>query len=469
MKTVKMILSMLIAAGGVFYIALPCHAQSPWTQKADIPTDCGITLWVKIQCDVKPPERAYHAMAYDSESDRVILFAGQKVPQVPTQLYSDTWAYDANSNTWTDMNPTISPPSTAGHTLCYDSESDRIILIAGPNYISFKTWAYDYNSNTWINLEPSSKPSARFGYNMAYDVESDRIILFGGYGTESLGDTWVFNFNKNTWTEMKPLTGPHPRLYHSMAYDTESDRVILFGGGYTEGGVGSPYTTRFNDTWAYDYNANTWTEMMPDTCPSARVYTDIIYHNRCDRIVLFGGGTQSFYEPNPNLNYGRETWFYDFNTNSWEKMNLKNRPPNRKKHKLAYDSESDHFICFGGDVWDGWGDTVSFQNELWMWYETYAAIEQTNIHYPFDFSLSQNYPNPFNPSTTIRYTILKSCPVTLAINDMLGREILTLVNETQTPGEYSVTWNGQGHPGGLYICRLRAGNFIETRKLVLQK
>jgi hypothetical protein len=104
-----------------------------------------------------------------------------------------------------------------------------------------------------------------------------------------------------------------------------------------------------------------------------------------------------------------------------------------------------------------------------MWYETYAAIEQTNIHYPFDFSLSQNYPNPFNPSTTIRYTILKSCPVTLAINDMLGREILTLVNETQTPGEYSVTWNGQGHPGGLYICRLRAGNFIETRKLVLQK
>ena len=78
-------------------------------------------------------------------------------------------------------------------------------------------------------------------------------------------------------------------------------------------------------------------------------------------------------------------------------------------------------------------------------------------------------PNPFNPSTTIRYTLPKSSEVTLTIYDLLGREITTLVNKTQTPGEYSVLWNGQGHPSGIYICHLQAGNFTETRKLVLQR
>jgi hypothetical protein len=88
---------------------------------------------------------------------------------------------------------------------------------------------------------------------------------------------------------------------------------------------------------------------------------------------------------------------------------------------------------------------------------------------PEEFILLPNYPNPFNPSTTIRYALPKSSEVTLTIYDLLGREITTLVNKTQTPGEYAVLWNGQGHPSGIYICHLRAGDFTETRKLVLQK
>jgi hypothetical protein len=88
---------------------------------------------------------------------------------------------------------------------------------------------------------------------------------------------------------------------------------------------------------------------------------------------------------------------------------------------------------------------------------------------PDEWILYSNYPNPFNPSTTIRYTILKSSEVTLTIYNLLGKEITTLLNKTQTPGEYSVIWNGQSHASGIYICRLQAGDFTETRKLVLQK
>jgi hypothetical protein len=80
------------------------------------------------------------------------------------------------------------------------------------------------------------------------------------------------------------------------------------------------------------------------------------------------------------------------------------------------------------------------------------------------FALYPNHPNPFNPTTTIRYTLPKSSKVTLTIYDLLGREITTLVNKIQTPGEYAVQWNGQEHPSGIYICYLQAGDFTETRK-----
>ncbi|MBN2104819.1 T9SS type A sorting domain-containing protein, partial [bacterium] len=81
----------------------------------------------------------------------------------------------------------------------------------------------------------------------------------------------------------------------------------------------------------------------------------------------------------------------------------------------------------------------------------------------------QNFPNPFNPSTTIRYAVPKSCHVNLTVYNLVGKEIAVLVNETRTPGEYSVVWNGKDLASSIYLCRLKAGNHIEMRKMMLQK
>ncbi len=88
---------------------------------------------------------------------------------------------------------------------------------------------------------------------------------------------------------------------------------------------------------------------------------------------------------------------------------------------------------------------------------------------PMQFSLSQNYPNPFNPSTTIRFALPKSAYVTLKIYDLLGQEIETLVNEKLLAGEYDLLWNAAGLPSGVYLYRIRADEFVETKKLVLLK
>ncbi len=88
---------------------------------------------------------------------------------------------------------------------------------------------------------------------------------------------------------------------------------------------------------------------------------------------------------------------------------------------------------------------------------------------PERFALGQNYPNPFNPSTSISFTIPAATFVSLKVFDVLGREVGSLVSEELLPGNHSRQWDGSAQPGGVYFYKLQAGEFTETRKLVLVK
>lgn len=86
---------------------------------------------------------------------------------------------------------------------------------------------------------------------------------------------------------------------------------------------------------------------------------------------------------------------------------------------------------------------------------------------PREFMLSQNYSNPFNPSTKIDYSVKERGYVQLIVYDILGKEIATLVSEVKSPGEYSVTFSGNGLPSGVYIYSLRINGLAENRKMIL--
>lgn len=83
--------------------------------------------------------------------------------------------------------------------------------------------------------------------------------------------------------------------------------------------------------------------------------------------------------------------------------------------------------------------------------------------------LEQNYPNPFNPTTEIGYQISEVSHVTLRVYNVLGQEVATLVNEVKQPGRYEVTFDGTGLSSGVYFYRLQAGEFVDTKKLLLLK
>jgi len=100
------------------------------------------------------------------------------------------------------------------------------------------------------------------------------------------------------------------------------------------------------------------------------------------------------------------------------------------------------------------------------------SIDETSL--PTEYAIHQNYPNPFNPITTLRYDLPENSLVNIIIYDMLGREVKTLINQTQDAGYKSVVWNATNDYGkpvsaGIYLYQIQAGEYISTKKMVLLK
>lgn len=120
------------------------------------------------------------------------------------------------------------------------------------------------------------------------------------------------------------------------------------------------------------------------------------------------------------------------------------------------------------------GKSVSVNNHQYsgFWY-VYKADIGTPVEneetFPTEFKLQQNYPNPFNPSTMIKFSVPERSNVLIKIYDILGGEVATIVNEEIEAGWYTRVFNATGYSTGVYIYRMQAGNYTQTRKMLLIK
>lgn len=149
----------------------------------------------------------------------------------------------------------------------------------------------------------------------------------------------------------------------------------------------------------------------------------------------------------------------------WIEENFKNiELRNARKVKFTYDNE--------GDL--SYADIYLLEDGTWI----YGAKNICNYQMITDakddivvnsFTLEQNYPNPFNPNTKISYAIPEHSQVSLKVFDVLGREVVTLVNQEQAVGNYEVEFTASDLPSGIYFYRIEAGQFVESKKMVLMK
>lgn len=118
-----------------------------------------------------------------------------------------------------------------------------------------------------------------------------------------------------------------------------------------------------------------------------------------------------------------------------------------------------------GHSWGNWRAHVD--NALELFFPAAPTTVAEPERKPLHLELLQNYPNPFNPTTTIRFSVGRYGDTSLRIFDVLGIEVVTLVNEVKAPGEYEVQFDASSLSSGVYYYQLRAAGFVETKKMIL--
>src|SRR5215472_2067643 len=270
-------------------------------------------LWTQ-RSDFGPEGRADHAMAFDSQRGRTVLFGGIG----GNAGLGDTWEWDGSF--WTQMDNT-GPGPRSGHAMVYDSSRQVSILFGGRSGTSDPpelgdTWQWD--GQDWTQLA-NSGPSPRAFHGMTFDSGRNRTVLFGGLATDEppSADTWEFDGQE--WTQQAD-TGPPPNTRsRAMAFDSTGARVLLFEG-------------RGVTTWSW--NGASWVQIA-ELGPPARDFMAMTA--AAGSIVLFGGG--GF-----NGLLG-DSWSFD--GTHWTQVQDIGPVP-RLSHAVTFDSTRGAIVLFGG-------------------------------------------------------------------------------------------------------------------------
>jgi hypothetical protein len=137
-------------------------------------------------------------------------------------------------------------------------------------------------------------------------------------------------------------------------------------------------------------------------------------------------------------------------------------------HSVQQTTDGGYVVA--GSFW--WTRTISPNSEdVWLIKTAPGAtnVQKEETITVSDYSLSQNYPNPFNPSTTIDFNLPKTGNVTLKVFSILGEEVTTLVSDRLSSGSYSFEWDASNLASGVYLYRLEAEGYVETKKMIMMK
>jgi hypothetical protein len=217
--------------------------------------DCESQTWSEVVTSIDPGEHHSLNMAFDPKENAVILFGGFNSESVETD---DTWKFDLETREWSDLSPAITPLARYGHVMVYDESIEQIVMTSG-NTASHghqdDTWAFNASSNTWSELATDGDPDRLKWPSMTYDNVNQKAILFGGQiGDTAVSGTWIYDGSLNAWERRYPDDPPSPRINTGLAFDSSNNITVLFGGADVE------FNT-YSDTWTYSFENNNWTDM----------------------------------------------------------------------------------------------------------------------------------------------------------------------------------------------------------------
>lgn len=285
-----------------------------------------------------PPARIGHRMIYDPVNMRTILLGGA-IDDNGWRYYRDMWSYDATTNTWSEITTSGGPSGRFNFQMTYSVDHQKIVVFsAAQNSLLADTWVYDVQQNSWERKRPDPSPVQRGDAGFVYDESNKVFIMYGGLSDVNperiLDETWVYDIDENTWTEMTPENSP-PRSYGGdLVYDSLNQKVLLWGGNIGDGDF-------LDEFWCYDYQTNTWTRIETNPKPRGRYWQQMTFDPDIGKVVIFGGAP-----PVPTML--RDTWLYDYTRNEWTEIVSSDNPSASWSSRMVYDSEIGKVVLFGG-------------------------------------------------------------------------------------------------------------------------
>ncbi len=304
----------------------------------------------------QPGARAGACVGYDTRRDRFAMFGGSG---------DDTWALSLTQTpAWTLLEPGGPSPPSARYLMSavYDSARARTLTMDGTNqyeaedeYLAYsppQLWSLARDARTrWTLMSPDSEPVGHFGRSLVIDPIADRLIAYGGfsYNDWTWGGLWQLPLQDGSpWSALAAAGGtPAARYLHAAVYDPRGRRMIVFGG--------RNWDRAYGDTWMLLLDGEErWTRLDSlAPAPRARFGHGAIYDPVGNRMVVFGGGTDSV--------CFNDTWQLALDgTPAWSLLDAGAGPSARAFAATVYDSRRQRLVLFGGRAADG-----APMNDLW--------------------------------------------------------------------------------------------------------
>jgi N-acetylneuraminic acid mutarotase len=384
-------------------------AQSgAWTRKKDIPTGRATACAAVV-------------------NNKIYVIGGVDKNLVGLADYE---VYDPSADTWEAKKALPTPRGFVSAAAV-----NGIIYAIGGRYMGAGTsevLAYDPVADTgWTPRAPLLSP--RFG---AAAGAIDGIIYNVG-GNHYEHNCEAYNPATDKWTRKTDIPG----TYGGIAVAPCGGLLYAIGGGFSD---------VFQTVYTYDAKTDGWTNRKDMPTPRGWSHPAPVVDGR---IYVVGGYKKVYGEVLSDVEV------YDPVLDSW-----------RKEPDMPFTRTMFAAAAVNGKIYiiGGTTDFNSVEKDVWEYDPLFTSVGRFS-ELPGHFVLGQNYPNPFNPSTTIKYELPTSSDVRLTVFDMLGREVAVLVNEKKAPGSYEVKFDAAGIPSGVYLCRLTAGSFVQTRKMIVVK
>ena len=411
----------IVLLGLLLMVSIGLAQGGAWYPKADIPT----TRCFASSCEI--------------DGKIYVIGGGQHV----STCLNTMEVYDPATDTW---DTTKADMPTARAELCVAAVNGKIYAIGGALSHIGPTLGmvevYDPLTNTWDTTK-TPMPTPRKG--AACGIINNKIYIAGGTAVSN----WVpsdkleiYDPITDTWDSTK---------MNMLAARYEPEGAVINDTFYVSGGlIGSPWTGQLavqkydptTDNWEFGTNLNHGRVGHTTNVINGKIYA--IGGDRQGPVV------ENVEEYNPQT----ETWTVIDTTPSVMIIHTSS----------VYGNE---IYVFSGSI-----KTISqltLTDNVYSYNPLLSSIESQKNLTPDVFVLHQNYPNPFNPTTTIQFDLPKTSVVTLKIFNILGEEVTTLLSASLLSGSYKYEWDASNLASGVYLYRLQAGDYVETRKMVLMK